>query len=453
MGSKQRIRICHLGKYYPPAPGGIETHVQVLARAQAALGADVHVVCVNHLNNQGREVTWSRRGATQTITEVDQGVQVTRLGRSAHAAKIDFVPDVSLLYRMLRRDSFDIIHLHTPNPTMLLIVAALRPWIPIVITHHSDVVKQRVLYKAFQPFEQLVYNSAARVISNSPTYIAGSSRLLHVANKVETVPMGLKLEPFLNPSPRALAAAAALRAEHGSPLWLAVGRCVYYKGFDTALRALKDVPGKLLLVGQGPYKENLVQAAQKLGVANRLVWSPYVEADDLVGAYHAATAFWFPSNARSEAFGLVQVEAMASGCPVINTAIPDSGVPWVSENEATGLTVPVDNPQAFAAAARRLLENPGLHGRLTSTGRARAIEKFGDAAMAERTIELYDDVFRRRATRSDAKVVRVRSLPKPTPMSTNSESVIDTPAKAKGSGKKLRESYPTEELEVRVAIG
>ena len=113
-------------------------------------------------------------------------------------------------------------------------------------------------------------------------------------------------------------------------------------------------------------------------------WRPY---------YLAAEAFWFPSNARSEAYGLVQVEAMASGCPVINTAIPHSGVPWVSRHEETGLTVPVDDPAAFAAAARRLLEEPGLRDRLAAGARARAIAEFDCDAMGSRSKELYSTVF------------------------------------------------------------
>ena len=121
----QPLRICHLGKYYPPAPGGIETHVQVLARAQAQLGASVQVACVNHASPAGRDLTWSRRGMTVTTTEDDQGVRVTRLGRSVHAAKLDLVPDLSRFFR--KHSSADILHLHTPNPTMLLALAAMRP--------------------------------------------------------------------------------------------------------------------------------------------------------------------------------------------------------------------------------------------------------------------------------------------------------------------------------------
>jgi rhamnosyl/mannosyltransferase len=113
-----------------------------------------------------------------------------------------------------------------------------------------------------------------------------------------------------------------------------------------------------------------------------------VSDDQLVGAYHAATALWFPSNVRSEGFGLVQVEAMASGCPVINANIMCSGVPWVSRHELEALSVPVNNPVAFAGAAQRLLDEPGLRDRLVAAGRKRAAY-FNNQAMAERSLEIY----------------------------------------------------------------
>jgi rhamnosyl/mannosyltransferase len=118
---------------------------------------------------------------------------------------------------------------------------------------------------------------------------------------------------------------------------------------------------------------------------------PYQE---IIPYYLAADAFWFPSVAKSEAFGLVQVEAMACGTPVINAAIPHSGVPWVrvSRHGETGLTVPVDDPSALAAAARRLMDEPGLRDRLGAAARARAAREFDHRVMARRSLALYEAV-------------------------------------------------------------
>jgi glycosyltransferase involved in cell wall biosynthesis len=105
--------------------------------------------------------------------------------------------------------------------------------------------------------------------------------------------------------------------------------------------------------------------------------------------------------ARSEAFGLVQVEAMACGTPVINAAIPRSGVPWVSPDGVTGLTVPVDDPSALAAAANRLLDEPGLRDRLGAAGRERAVREFDHRVMARRSLAIYGRVLGRPAPGSD----------------------------------------------------
>jgi rhamnosyl/mannosyltransferase len=202
------------------------------------------------------------------------------------------------------------------------------------------------------------------------------------------------LHPFAQPSPQALAFAERLRREHGSPLWLSVGRLIYYKGLEIGLEALRHVPGKWLVIGTGPLLESLKERARQLGVSERVIWLGRTNEDELVGAYHAATAFWFPSIARSEGFGLVQVEAMAAGCPVINTAIPGSGVAWVSPDGVSGITVPVNDAPAFAAAAKRVLQEPGLRSRLVEGGRTRAYAEFDHATMADRCLSIYQEITR-----------------------------------------------------------
>src|SRR5437763_9172346 len=147
MSNPAALNICHLGKYYPPALGGIETHVQTLARAQAELGANVRVVCINHATRGGKDITWLRFGATETVEESDAAVRVTRLGRAFTFARFDFIPRLPRLLTELQRSTprIDVLHLHTPNPTMMFAIASLRLATPIVVTHHSDIIKQRYL--------------------------------------------------------------------------------------------------------------------------------------------------------------------------------------------------------------------------------------------------------------------------------------------------------------------
>lgn len=407
------INVCHLGKYYPPAAGGIESHVQTLAHAQAALGASVRVICVNHRSRDGHDVTFSRYGATRTVEDADGPIRITRLGRSASVARFDVIPGLPRLLLDLQYSPVDVLHVHTPNPTMLLALAGLRLNKPLVITHHSDVINQRWLVHLMRPLERIVYGRASAVVCSSDAYATGSPVLQRFAEKRVTVPLGGMLTPFADPTAGALRAAAAWQeAAGGQPLWLAVGRCVYYKGLSTAIAALREVPGRLLLIGRGPLEERLRRQARDAGVLNRVIFHGRATDDELTGAYLAATALWFPSNARSEAFGLVQVEAMAAGCPVINTHLTGSGVPWVSLHGETGLTVPVNDAHALADAARRLLREPGLRARLSSRGRERALSEFTADRMAQRTLAVYAGVLRTAAASGRAVDAVAPPVPK-----------------------------------------
>jgi glycosyltransferase involved in cell wall biosynthesis len=386
------LRVVHLGKYYPPSPGGIEEHTRALARGQAELGAEVRVVVVNHATPAGRDVTFDRFTPTPDTEETDGPVKVVRVGRWANVAKLDLVPGLLTVLRRLARWEPDVWHLQAPNVTMMLALLACRAARPLVITHHSDIVRQRLLKYAVRPVEALAYRRAVRVLSDSPTYIDRSPLLQQHRAKVGVLPLGIDLWPFREPTPAALAFADSLRAKHGSPLWLCVGRLIYYKGLHVALETLRQVRGTLVVIGTGPLAGELQSKARELGVADRVVFRGHATPDELVGAYRAATALWFPSTARSEGFGLVQVEAMASGCPVINTAIAGSGVPWVCRHEQEGLTVPVNDVAALAAAANRLLNESGLRERLAAGGRERAAGEFDARVMAARSLEIYRSV-------------------------------------------------------------
>src|SRR5690242_11379976 len=111
-----RLRILHLGKYYPPATGGIESHVRVLSRAQTDLGHAVSVLCFDHSGRTGVDATYRALHPTPGRSERDGGVEVLRLGRWASIARLDIAPRLPLDLNRLIRGGFDIVHLHAPNP-------------------------------------------------------------------------------------------------------------------------------------------------------------------------------------------------------------------------------------------------------------------------------------------------------------------------------------------------
>ncbi|NES99912.1 MAG: glycosyltransferase [Sphaerospermopsis sp. SIO1G1] len=386
MSKKPQYRIIHLSKYYPPDHGGIETHVQTLAQSQSALGAKVHVICVNTFDEKG-----NISNCTETVTETDGSVKVIRMGRLLSLARLDICPELPKTLCEIVKDPNTILHLHTPNPTMLMALTILRNRLPLVITHHSDVIKQRILKYGLRPFEHLVYSKSSKILTTSLPYIQGSKFLHFYHDKLSYLPLGLDASQYSQPSQKALDFSQKLKDLYSGPIWLAVGRLVYYKALHVAIQALSMVEGTLIILGIGPLEAELKALAKKLGVNQRIVWLGRVSEDELVGAYHAATSLWFPSNVRSEGFGLVQVEAMASGCPVINANILCSGVPWVSRHEQEGLTVPINDPVALAQAARRLLNEKGLRQRLVAASRKRA-DYFNHKTMAERSFQFYEQV-------------------------------------------------------------
>ena len=375
------LRIVHLGKFFHPAHGGIERAVRSLAHAQAELGCQVQVICMDH--ERSRTTRFDRDGP----------IEIIRLRRSLSFGKIDFCPDLG---RAIRDSGADLIHLHTPNPSMIFGLMCSGDRTPLAVSHHSDIVKQKLRRIAFGLMERACYDRAALVLAMSPTYVDGSAPLQRCREKVGVLPIGLNLDPILNPSRDVLARSVALKQTVAGPIWFSCGRLVYYKGLETALRALQSVPGTLLIAGAGPHRRRLERTVIRLKLDRRVRFLGRIDSDEeLIAHYLAADAFWFPSNARSEAFGLVQVEAMAAACPVINAAIPGSGVPWVSRHEESGLTVPINDSAAFAAAAMRLLDEPGLRARLAAGAQNRAVAEFGQMEMGRRSLVFYQDSLRR----------------------------------------------------------
>jgi rhamnosyl/mannosyltransferase len=240
---------------------------------------------------------------------------------------------------------------------------------------------------------------ADAILVGSPNYVETSGALRPHRDRCHVVPFGIDVTRFTR-TPEREAAAAAVRARYGgAPLLMGVGRLVYYKGFDHAIRALSQVEAAhLLLVGEGPLRAELEALARARGVAGRVHFLGNLEDEALLSLYYACDAFVLSSVTRAEAFALVQLEAMACELPIINTAL-DSGVPFVSRHEESGLTVPPGDEAALAAAMRRMLAHPEQRRAWGAAGRARVLAEFTQPRMGERVLEVYREVMSGRRAR------------------------------------------------------
>ena len=364
----RRLRVLHVGKFYPPHRGGMETHLQALCDGMRD-SVDLKVIVAN----SGR----------RTEREVVDGVEVLRVGTSFELASAQFCPTMAA---SIRRAEADIIHIHLPNPTAILAYLASKHAGRLVLSYHSDIVRQKILGRAFEPILRRALERSSAVIAASPNYIESSPSLVPFRDRCHVIPYGIPLEPFDRVDP---AAVARIREEFGPRIILGVGRLVYYKGFEYLIEAMRSVDGRLLLIGDGPLRSALEQRATRLGIPDRVIFLGGVP--DLVPYYAAADLFVLPSIARSEAFGIVQIEAMASRRPVVNTRL-DSGVPFVSLHGVTGFTVPPRDPSSLAEAINRLLEDGDTRARLGAAARGRAEAEFNQDLMVERTLDLYGQV-------------------------------------------------------------
>jgi len=371
------MRILHIYKDYFPVLGGIENHIKVLAEAQAARGHDVSVLAAHP--------------GTRTTLDTIGGVRLIRVARWGTIASTPISPG---LFRWTARLAPDITHLHFPHPpgevAHLFFGRAKR----MVITYHSDIVRQRILRVLYRPLLWRVLRRADRLIATSPTYIESSPYLNHFREKCAVVPIGTDLERFDRVDPERVTALRQrlLGPASSCPILLFVGRLRYYKGINDLLHALPQVPdAHLLIVGDGPMREPWEQLAHDLNVAGRVTFAGQMGDADLPACYKLGDVFVLPANARAEAFGTVLVEAMAAGLPVISTEV-GSGTSWVNLHEATGLIVPARNATALADAANRLLSDPVRRAAMACAARDRAHAEFSQAAMIERVEQVYRTV-------------------------------------------------------------
>jgi glycosyltransferase involved in cell wall biosynthesis len=273
----------------------------------------------------------------------------------------------------------DCIVLHEPNPLAGSSLFLHTPAPRFVIWHHSDLVRPAWAPHTYGHIQRALYRRADCVIVSSPS-LAARSALVGCARRVAVIPFGVALEHYRRDDAVRRSRVAEIRASAPGPHVLFVGRLVYYKGIEIAIRAMAHCPGTLTIVGTGPLEPSLREAAARHGVADRVRFAGSVPEDDLPAYYQACDLFVLPSTAVTEAFGIVQIEAMAAGAPVVSTNLP-TGVPWVNQHDVTGLVVPPGDADGLAHAMRALLEDDDRRKRLGAQASCRADRLFSRERM------------------------------------------------------------------------
>jgi rhamnosyl/mannosyltransferase len=354
------MRILQLAKYYWPRSGGMERVVQDLAEGAAQLGHEVSVVAVESSSQHG--------GAGRQRSTITRVFSFGALGQE----------EIAPGYLTAARRRADILHLHHPHPLADFACLLRGRRTPLVVTQHGDATRE-----AYKWMSRAVLRRAAAIVIPSRAHLALSSELEGFENKVEVIPFGIDDSRWREVPPR---------PRDVSPRALFIGRLLKYKGLDILLRALERVPDlRLDIVGSGPEGPRLKTLAQALALTDRVKWFGEYRDEDMPRRMAEADFLVLPSVTVEEKFGLVLLEAMASGRAIITTTVP-TGVREVNVPGETGLEVPLRDIGELAHALDTLARDPDLRARMGAAGRKRVEAHYTRALMAERHIALYERV-------------------------------------------------------------
>lgn len=378
---RRRMRVLQLGKFAPPCHGGVERAIDELLPELRRRG--IEVACLAH-GHAGRAPGIQRRHG--------QWVDAAPVAATLLYAPISLQLPLRLR-AWLRRWSPDLLHLHMPNPAcfwaLLLPEARRLPWL---VHWHADVAadvldrRLRLAYRLYRPWEQALLRRAQRILVSSPPYLEHSQALAAHRARCEVLPLGL--------AESGLSAAANPTAWPGAGLRiLCVGRLTYYKGHGLLLEALRGLEqAQALIVGDGELRAQLQQRIAALGLSDRVELRGSVDDAGLAALYRDCDLLCLPSLDRSEAYGLVLLEAMRAGRPIVCSRLAGSGMSWILDEGVTGLGFAPGDAADLRRVLARLGAEPELRKRMGEAGRARFRQYFGVARCADGLIGIYDAV-------------------------------------------------------------
>ncbi len=368
------MKVLQVSKFYPPVMGGIESVAWELTEALNRAGVPTDVLCSSH--------------RARTVNErAPAGYSIVRAGTLGTVLSTSIAPPMAGLLRRMAANA-DVVHVHMPDPMAAAAFWWARPRAALVVHWHSDVVRQRLALRLYEPLQNWLLQRADAIVATSPPYAEASAPLRRWRDKIAVIPIGIS-----DNRPEACSVkASALRARFGGRrIVFALGRMTYYKGFDVLIEAAGALPPDcvVLVGGDGELLSTYRAQVAARGLEDRIHFLGHVRDADLASHFEACDVFCMPSTVRAEAYGVAMLEAMVMGKPIVATDIAGSGVPWVNVHGRTGLNVPVREPAALARTLTQLLGDDALRARLGDGARHRYEAEFNAALMTQRMLDLY----------------------------------------------------------------
>ena len=372
---KENPSILQLGKFYP-IKGGVEKVAYDLMTGLS--GKEIHcdMLCA----------TVAGKGKTIRLNPYAQLMECHSWGK---AAATMIAPSMITTLRKVC-PSYDIVHVHHPDPMAALALALSGYKGKVVLHWHSDIQKQKYLLKLYRPLQDWLLRRADLIVGTSPVYLDESPFLKNVQQKTVCLPIGV---PPILPEPEAV---DKLRKQYGEKkIVFSLGRLVAYKGFThlvEAARFLKD-DYVVLIGGTGALEQALCQQIKRLGLENKVVLLGRIPENELPTYFGACKVFCLPSVQKTEAFGIVQIEAMSCGKPVVATRIPQSGVPWVNKHGVSGLNVMPGNAGELARAIQDIADNESVYDKYSTAAKNRYWDIFTNEHMIDKCKRIYNNLW------------------------------------------------------------
>ena len=382
------MKILQLGKFYP-VRGGVEKVMWDLTRGLAERGIPCDMLCAM-LRSDTVDPAHRAMAAEHDGVRVLSFSPVNRVFCVPARMKKAGTMLSPAMIRWLRRHAaeYDLIHIHHPDP-MAALALRLSGFRGKVILHwHSDIVSQKFFLFFYRPLQSWLIRRADRIVGTSPVYLEDSDYLRKYQDKTCCIPIGV--DPVLCDSQKI----SAFRADYSDKMIIfALGRLVPYKGFDCLIRAAARLGDeyRVLIGGSGPLREELDRQIRLSGQEQKVKLLGYVRDEDLPVLFGACDVFVMSSQWKTEAFGIVQIEAMSCGKPVVATEIPGSGVSWVNAHGVSGLNVPPQDDRAMAGAIEEICADPDTYRRYAAGAAARYEACFAFRTMIDRTERLYEE--------------------------------------------------------------